>query len=254
MNINQLLFRCKKELGLGKYLKTQRTDAELVNDIILPISRKDFSRFFKNIVYLNNVMLEPEDTLNGIYRLPLDDNMIRSLEHFDMEIKGIYDLKRCARMYSAGVSNMQFMNMPRGSFFGDSYGLSRIGQTFEAMSITEQTDFGYKHEFLAPYYIRFIDHDVDYSNILMNIAIFTTHPNNLSSIGDNIGLPFETLVKLDLKRILWNSEFKFINGMETQFNQIDFKIDDWGEAEAQRIELLKEFEDARISVTPMSIV
>lgn len=254
MNINQLLFRVKKEIGLGRYLKTQRTDADLVNEIILPISRKDFSRFFKNIIYLNDVMLEPQDKQNGLYRLPITDEMIKSFDHFDVEIKGIHELKRCSKMYTSGLSNMQFLGMPRGGFFGDGYGMARIGQTFEAMSIMEETDLGYKHQFEAPYYVRFLDPNVDYSNMLMTIAIFTSHPNNLSTINDNLGMVFESLVKLDLKRVLWNTEFKHITGMETQFNQIDFKIDDWGEAEAKREELIAQFEDSRISVTPMSIV
>lgn len=253
MNINTLLHRVKKELGIGQYLKITKSDEEL-KDIIVDISLKDFSRYFKNTVYLNNKQFTQVDFEQGLYTIPLPDGFRESMAQHGVVIKGIKELKRNPKYTGYPIGNTNWVSLP-GSYHQMSADYSaRAATAFEYSSSGEINDVGYKCQFVYPDKLRFLDNFVNYQNINFDIHIFTSHSNNLSTIGDNIALPFETLVKLDLKRILYDSELKFIDGLETTSMTVQLKIDNWANAEADREVLLKEFEDSRISSTPMVII
>ena len=169
-----------------------------------------------------------------------------------MEFKGLKSITKNERANGSGFLG-NFAVSPTLPFYNGGFTDARITNAFEYASRAESSFLGYKNEFVPPYSIRFLDVVINYENLPFNLYMFTTHANNLSTIDSNTGEAFATLVKYDIRRILWNEEFKFLNGLETTSATVNLQIDDWAQAEDKREEYLKELEDTRISSMPMTI-
>ena len=253
MNINLLIHRVKTELGIGKYLKIETSDAQL-KSIITDISIPDFSSYFKNTIHMHGVFFTDRDPDTGIYTLPTPPGFMESAAQHGVVIKGIREIRRNPKYTGYAIGNQNWPTLPNGYHRVATDMDTRSATSYEYYSKSEINDFGYKCQFVPPNKIKFLEGFIDYSNIAFDISFFTSHSNNLSTLGNSIERGFIDLVKLDFKRILYNKELKFIDGLETTSMTVNLKIEDWATAEADRAALLKDFEESRISTTPMVII
>lgn len=96
-------------------------------------------------------------------------------------------------------------------------------------------------EFVGPNMIKIYDKASLYSNkIILQVAL--EHSKNLSTIPKTSYNSFYTLLSLDIKMMLYNN-LKHYNDMQTAYGSINLKIDDWANAESERNELIKSWED-----------
>lgn len=96
-------------------------------------------------------------------------------------------------------------------------------------------------EFVSPNMIKIYDKASLYSNkIILQVAL--EHSKNLATIPKTSYNSFYTLLSLDIKMMLYNN-LKHYNDMQTAYGSINLKIDDWANAESERNELIKQWED-----------
>ena len=253
MNVNDLLRRIKSKLGLGMYLKTRRNDTQLIDEIILGISLPTFSYYYKNSLLFNNVFLKKQDGMGNIYEIVLADNIKQAMVQHGITLKSIHNIDY--NMYQGGMAAPNSIYGTRGLYYTRRGGcnIDDMITAYEAHSSMQYLDAGMSCELVEPHSIRFFDTTVDYSTYPLNLEVHTSHSNNLSTIKDKLAKAFEDLATLDIMIVLYNSEFKFITGTETQYSRVDTKTDDWANAEDKRTELLKEFAEDRLNGAPLII-
>lgn len=247
MNITSALANAKREIGLGAFLKPRRSDRQLINEIVLPITLPTFSRYFKNRLNLYSISLIKDDLTDGLYKMDIPKQIQIALDHYDMKIKGVCSLKINKRQIgSPSIYGRNILYSPVQSVYSyrSNFALEDTASAFATASALESVDLGTFHQFIEPNKIEFFEHDLDFTDLLFDIVVFTSHSNNLSTIGNNISNSFMKLLKLDLKRILYEGEFKYLNNIETPYIKVDLKIDDWAQASNEREQLLKEWEGA----------
>ena len=79
-----------------------------------------------------------------------------------------------------------------------------------------------------------------YSELIVGLGF--EHDKSMASISDSLWESFFTLALLDVKENLYPTMKQF-SEVNTPLGTINFKIDDWQDAEQQRRELLKEWDD-----------
>lgn len=241
MNLSKALANAKREIGLGPFLKTKTPDHVLVKTIIQEATIPVFSKYFKNSIMLYNVSLTRVND-SGMFKLNLDKTLLDSMKHFGVKIKGICSLKPNKQKLPTGfmATGIGPMYSPVNQIgnVNSNFTLEATARAFTHESVMESVDLGYNHKFVEPNFIQFYEQDLDYDLTKYDITLFTSHSMNLSTIGDNISDSFMKLLKLDMKRILYDNEFKYLNSVETPYTKVDLKIDDWPQASAERQALL----------------
>lgn len=96
-------------------------------------------------------------------------------------------------------------------------------------------------EYIAPNKIKIFNDSFMYSR-KVRLEIAVQHSNNLSTISKTAEYSFTKLATLDIKMMLYNN-LKHYNDLQTAYGNINLKIDDWSNAESERTELLREWED-----------
>lgn len=242
MNISLVMSNAKKEIGLGKFLKSERTDTELVNQILLPITLTEFSRYFKNRIMMYDVSLTRLNE-SGLYEIDLGEDFFKSIGLMGMKIKGIDSIKPNRKR--GGLPFNNYYNgpfyspvAPIGSMGTGMFSLEQTAKAFLHESAMESMDLGLNFKFIEPNKIQFYNQDIFYDNHSYDLTILTTHATNLSTLPDSIASSFMNLFKLDLKRILYESEFKYLDGVETPYTKIDLKLNGWDQAENLREQLI----------------
>ena len=255
-NPNKLIRKMKLELGIGDYLKIRMTDKELFEKIVVNVSLPEFSRYFQNRILLPTSELERNTTLGNVYDLPLTAEIKACMEQYGITIKSVRNIEVRQpnnSYYVDGMVSPRSAGAYMGSIFGRFSAAAAI-KSYEVQTNVEACRTTLSCKLVPPYSVKFNDRYIKYNTAEFDLELVTTHANNLSTISDNVMSYFEALVKLDIKRILWNQELKHINGIETTFSKVDLKIDDWQEAEAKREELLEKFKELRITLNPMAIM
>lgn len=237
--MNILLAKCKLELGIGRYLKIGMTDDELAEKIVRQISIPMFSRYVKNRVLLRGVSLRMVDD-KGSYEIPLDDNMLASFEQFDIKIKGLQKIVRNEKAMSAYFNSPLYVPNFNGARYNSSFGMDSFANSLTYASMAEAFDPGINPTFVEPYYLQMTDPVVNYELFKFDLTILTTHANNLSTIPDSVGTLFEKLVMLDMKNVLYNSDLKYIDNLETPIATVQLKIDSWATAESDKETFINE--------------
>lgn len=233
MDMNVLLSKCKLELGIGKYLKIDMSDEELADKIVRQISLPMFSRYCKNRYLLRGINLDRVDD-EGRYIIPLPKNVLQSFEQFDVQIKGLQKLVRNEKAMGAYFNSPLYVPNFNGARYNSSFGLDSFANSMTYASMAEAFDPGLNPIFIEPYYIQMTDPVVNYSLFKFDLTINTTHANNLSTIPDSLGTLFEKLVLLDLKKVLYNTDLKYIDNLETPVATVQLKIDSWANAESEK--------------------
>lgn len=245
MNLTHTVGNIKKELGIGPFLKVRMTDDLMVKEILQQITIPTFSRYFKNVVMLYDIPLK-RINMGGKFKIEIPTNIRAALKHMGMKIKGIknIDLSK-AKLGNSVTGTDAVIYAPMGNLSGYRYSgftMENMANAFSLGSSIESMDLGLQHQFLEPDMIQFFESDVHYENYTYDIQLYTTHSNNMYTIGDNLANGFMSLAKLDFKRILWDSELKYVNGVETTYIKVDLKIDEWANADTARNELLTKWE------------
>lgn len=252
-NPNKLIRKLKMELGIGDYLKIRMSDVDLYNKIIVAITLPEFSRYFQNKILLPTAKLKKNTSVGNLYDLPISDELKKFMEQYSVEIKSVKAINVTLPNNSYYVDGMV---APRGtgaymgSIFG-RYSTAAAIKAYEVQSNMEASRSSLSCRFIAPYSVKFNDRYIKYDQTEFDLELTTSHADNLSTIPENIMHYFETLAKLDIKRVLWNQELKHINGIETTFSKVDLKIDDWNDAEAKREELLERFKEIKVTLNPI---
>ena len=78
---------------------------------------------------------------------------------------------------------------------------------------------------------------------LMKIKIGFKHYNNLSTIGTGQEESFFQLAKLDIKTFLYNN-LKHFDKIDTVYGSIDLHIEDWANAENDRMDMMTRMKES----------
>lgn len=74
------------------------------------------------------------------------------------------------------------------------------------------------------------------------ITVALEHSENLTTIPKTSWTSFMKLATLDVKKFLYDN-LKLYGNLQTAYGNIDIKIDDWSNAEQERNDLIREWED-----------
>ena len=232
------------------------SDKEIVENIIQKISLPLFSRYFKNRLLFRGVNLIKVDN-NGLYKLPIDDDanlhILKSLEHNGMIIKGLAKINRHEKSMGAYFNSPMYVPNFNGARYNSSFNIDSFANSFTYGTMAEALDPGLNPIFIEPYYFKMTDPVVNYTLFAFDVEVFTTHAKNLSTIQDGVATMFEELVKLDMMKVLWNTDLKYIDNIETPYSVVQLKIDEWANAEDKRQDLITSFRDANLVLHPMII-
>ena len=238
MNINKMLKRWKTEIGLVGPLKTSMTDQELIDDILIPITLDTFSKYFRHKIHYDNIIFT-EDMLiqSRLYKLPKE--VIDDLIQLDIDLFSIREFYTHNNFDIHGNTRPDEFSAIRpfasdtGMFCGDM-------TIIEAGYMDSYTDLtglksirvDVKSNRTAEFNRQIIT-DYKYS-----FDVYTTHAPNFSTITMDYEESFTELAKLDLMRILYNNEFKYIDKVDTGFASLDLRLEHFEQAEEKYQELL----------------
>lgn len=251
MNMTSLIDQIKKECGIGDFLKIRMTDDQICKNIIQGLTIPVFSRYFKHSLLLYNVGLTRIND-SGRYKINIPKEIKAAMKHMGVLIKGVKEFhpnRKSSAGFGYTINQFTPTMVPvAGNLTAHNpFAMEAMADAFSMVSAVEAMDIGCNHVFVEPDILQFYEHDMTYEDSLYDITVFTSHSNNLSTIQDNLANSFSKLALLDLKRILWDSELKYMNGVETTYIKVDLKIDDWAQAAAQRDELLRLWESMPFS-------
>lgn len=252
MNVNTLLAKIKTTLGIGDYLRIKMKDKDIIEKIIIGTTLDDFNNLFKNEVILYKVKLKKLNE-SGLYKIVLPDNVVKSLHHNGMKIRGIKELGLSSENSRVGMFGQMcdlgaFANV--GSFTGYGFGFEHMASSLNVAANVEALDVGFSHQFIEPDKLQFRVMDGNYEAYEYTIKVYTTHSKNLSTLGEKYKMIFEKICILDVKSTLWESELKHVNGTETMYTKVDLKIDEWAQAGATKQEYMKEVFELAIPNAP----
>lgn len=74
------------------------------------------------------------------------------------------------------------------------------------------------------------------------VTVALEHSENLTTIPKTSWTSFMRLATLDVKKFLYDN-LKLYGNLQTAYGNIDIKIDEWSNAEQERIDLIREWED-----------
>ncbi len=75
------------------------------------------------------------------------------------------------------------------------------------------------------------------------VTVALEHSENLTTIPKTSWTSFMKLATLDVKKFLYDN-LKLYGNLQTAYGNIDIKIDDWSNAEQERNDLIREWEDS----------
>lgn len=245
MDINNVLRRIKMQLGIGRGIPVSTSDADLV-DVIHIITLPDFCRYFKNDIRINNFRFMPEDRVpnsRNMYMIP--DTFREELRSQGIKIDGVKEIK-ASRYYDTDndwgggiIADPNPGLMGNDGIFGgmmvNAMGYHATNEVFESSK---------RAWFRAPHFIEFAIDYISPENYLYDMTLWTSHPDNMSSIPDGYMASFLKLAMMDVKIFLWNNEFFALDGTETGRGTI--KVPQWGGVEQERAEYIKELADLMI--------
>jgi len=250
MNINKMLKRFKTEIGLVGPLKTSMTDQELIDDILVPITLDTFSKYFRHKIHYDGIVFnEGMRIKSNIFKLPKE--VIDDLIQLDIDIFSIREFfidnstDQLGNAYPEEFNNMRMFASDQGMFCGD----------------TTIVEAAYANEYVNLASLKSIrveirnSRSIEFSRMIVfdkkySFDMYTTHAPNFSTITMDYEEAFTKLAKLDLMRILYNNEFKYIDKVDTGFAAIDLRLEQFEQAEEKYQELLIEMKEQAIHNDP----
>ncbi|MGL6132327.1 MAG: hypothetical protein ACRCZ9_12015 [Fusobacteriaceae bacterium] len=253
MDINQLMNKCKRRMGLGKLLTITIPDEELKN-IIIEETRVTFSRFFPYILSFSDITLTEKNRISrSMYRLPQD--IVRQIREDEMEIIGINEMYATPGSFVSGATGTS----RHGGFTG-IMGVPHMGGAGNNAIFGgfDPTPAANMHQFMAmnrvALYPKFQEPDriimknpsmafqLDKTPLSFDMKV--THSRSLSTIPAGFAHVFEELALLDLMIAVYAQEFQFFENLDTGFGKIDVPlIEKYKAADEVRRELIRRFEE-----------
>lgn len=229
LNMSKLISSIKMDLGVyGMALPFDNPD-EVFRDVLELKTIPTFSQFQPYYIPLRmdlDKSVEIEKNLQyTIYELP---------DVFgDSEILFVKKLEEDLDSFAHGY-------LDTGALMGGvSWGDMMMGQANSNLASIAMPAVTF--EYIAPNKIKIFNDSFMYSRkIRLEIAV--QHSNNLSTISKTAEYSFTKLATLDIKMMLYNN-LKHYNDLQTAYGNINLKIDDWSNAESERADLLREWED-----------
>lgn len=252
MNINRLIKKVRYKCGLNGILKGVVSDDELF-DIIDLFTRETFSRYFKHIFVIENMIFnENNRSKHNKNEYILPDKLINMLNQGDIEISGIRDIEKVKEGEGILVGDNLAM-LPAGHSGPGYLGNRFIGAAYHKIK-QDIYRSPLEAEFKSPYSIQIKKEYYEISNNVYKVELYSSHPKNLSTIKDSYAETFEELAVLDVQSNLWNNVVEYVNQLDIGFSQIDLKKEDWDQADDKRQQMIDEFEESFIADFPTVLV
>lgn len=241
LNMSKLISSIKMDLGVyGMALPFDNPD-EVFRDVLELKTIPTFSQFQPYYIPLKmdlDKSVEIEKNLQyTIYELPdvFDDSEILFVKKLEE------DLDSFAHGYLDTAALMG----------GISWGDMMMGQANSNLASIAMPAVTF--EYIAPNKIKIFNDSFMYSR-KVRLEIAVQHSNNLSTISKTAEYSFTKLATLDIKMMLYNN-LKHYNDLQTAYGNINLKIDDWSNAESERVDLLREWEETyHMDITQFIII
>lgn len=233
MNINVLIDKIKKDVGLNGILGASYNDT-IIRDSIINNSLKTFNRVSGFHIVLNVdsiVTFWSKQVMGGIYsyndvayRIP--DLIMDRFRELGVEIK---------RAFLQDTRRYGLMN-------GWSISIKNDLPSWTAKSITKQNIEKPQISFRPP--ASLVMKNMGQYNTPMyggyyKVVIECTHPKNLSTITIGLEQWFEQLCKYDIMVNLYNNDLKNLK-IELGSGSVDLQLDNFANAEGDRTNLLEQ--------------
>lgn len=228
---SHLLKRLKMALGIYS-IKLPVSDDELFEDVIVDTTLPVFSMYvpykWSMIADLNELRISDRYTqddsslVSNVYQIP--DLFKRQ------KIIGLYNIRPYIE-YNGMMMTSSYETI-------DSYQVLATGQGLANLSsamVPPQT-----FEFIPPNRFQ-IFNQVLYNNKVY-LDLMYTHSPELFTIPETARESFFNLALLDCKAYLWNA-LRYYTTVQTAFGQMDLKVDAWENAEADRRDLLQQWDE-----------
>lgn len=229
LNLSKLISSIKMDLGVyGMALPFENPD-EIFREVLELKTIPTFSQFQPYYLPLKldlDTLKEIEKNVNYcIYEIPdvfgdAEILFVKKLEEdLDSFVHGYLDV-------GSMMGNMSWGDMMMGQANANLSSLAMPPVTFE---------------YIAPNQIKIFNDSFMYSRkIRLEVAL--EHNKNLATISKTAQYSFTKLATLDIKMMLYNN-LKHYNDLQTAFGNINLKIDDWANAESERSDLLRQWEE-----------
>lgn len=215
MNASLLLKRLKMKLGLTEF-KLPVSDESMI-DVIKTETLFTFSQFYPYIINYQLDTSKPSQQLSSQFQQPSEVFILKP--HGDLKIYDVQNVYLNNDLFAGGFGNI---------------GLNSFGM-IEAMAsnnLNQLENIPITWEFRQPNIL--IVPRLNFLNFeSVCVVLACEHPDNLTTIPNDLGECFQDLAKLDLEIFLYNT-LKRYNNLDTTFGSIDLKIDDWSNAESER--------------------
>lgn len=235
MNINTLLKRIKKRLGIF-YFKLPIDDQDLI-DVIHEDSLVTFSTYYPYYLVLPFDTSERNKVPGSTYYNEgyfINTNLLEK----DMKILSVVDVNYSTNLY--GVRDQLV------------FGVSDYMSTIAALNVEAVSNIPIVPRFQPPNKVYFDEpirqYYKDYS-----ILLAVTHNKSLASIPPAYEDEFFKLALIDIKIFLYNN-LKQFDQIDTTFGQISLKIDDWNNADDDRANLISKWDETYIASNPLKMI
>ena len=228
MNISEVLFRVKSEIGIyGLALPLENPDKDMT-DVITNITLKTFSQFQP---YYENFQCNVND-LERISKIGNEETYLLPDFH-ERPILFVSDV-----YYSEGnLSGLGYwgggMPLVTGNV-AQQMMLSNVSSNMIQHMLPKMT-FKFSHPRKLTLYNM-------YNSCSVLIVLAREHDKSLASIPDTCYESFLELAILDIKNFLYNI-MKHYTELETAWGRVSVKIDDWANADQERKDLISRWSD-----------
>lgn len=233
MNINKLIDKLKKSIGLNGTLKNVYSDTVL-RDSIINSSLVTFNRFsgFNMIVNLTDIMsVFPYEPLEGSSGRDIKIRVPEYLmDHFDrlgVEITTVNEMRADRNpiyngLFYSGGWKTDIISLQAQQFKRNNYD----PPTFKFRAPDTIIVKNYQRDFTT------------YDDSIFKLAIRCKHPKNLSTITTGLEEWFEELCKYDIMINIYNNDLKNLK-IDIGSASVDLALDEFASATADRRDLLQ---------------
>lgn len=225
MNINALLNRIKKRLGIF-YFKLPISDKDLI-DVITDDTLVTFSRYYPAYLSIPLDTSEENKIPNERYGYYINTDMLAE----GVKILGIEDVTYDAQFFGGYMDPyannvFDFMELQAG------------------LNLSAIMNCPITWNFYNPNKIVF-DEDIRGRTSKLFVTASITYSKSLANIPTSYEDEFFKLALIDIKIFLYNN-LKHFDNIDTTFGQISLKIDEWNGADDERTTLVNNWDETFI--------
>ena len=229
-NLSEFITTIKEDIGI-KDLPLPVTDQEII-DRFERSTLNDFSiiypRVEKCMVGEDDVTKRSQDSMHTFYeyRIPkwvYDGTVVLDVSSFDV----------------ARPNGYSDFFIPNANWSTPDAVISAMADVRMAAGVASSLAKAPTHEFIKPNLIRVYN---GWAGGIYEVELLLKHDASLSTIPDGAFLDLKELTTLDMKAFLYN-KLKRKENLEVGIGSIQLHIDDWGSAENDKRELLKQWRD-----------